>query len=40
MQQPLKCTSAELQANPQIVFARLRPLTPVLQRDDGLYVAS
>ncbi|MBV6690228.1 cytochrome P450 [Xanthomonas euvesicatoria pv. physalidis] len=39
MQQPLKCTSAELQANPQIVFARLRPLTPVLQRDDGLYVA-
>ncbi|WP_115577081.1 cytochrome P450 [Xanthomonas campestris] len=39
MQHPPLCPSAELQADPYAVFARFRPLTPLLQREDGLYVA-
>ncbi|WP_311239958.1 MULTISPECIES: cytochrome P450 [unclassified Xanthomonas] len=39
MQHPLICNSAELQTSPHAVFKHFRPLTPLLQREDGLYIA-
>ncbi|MDH5832825.1 cytochrome P450 [Luteimonas kalidii] len=39
MHQPLTFTSAELDANAHDIFRRYRPVTPLLMRDDGIYVA-
>lgn len=39
MHQPLAFTTAELQSNAHDIFRRYRPITPLLKRDDGIYIA-